>query len=140
VTFKGPSLASDTDVAGIPSIDLELSAPPHSLTSQTGGGTLDATLFFRLEDIAADGTITLVHRLIAPTRIASVPGSLIHVQLPGIVHRFPKGHHLALVIAAGDAAYRGNNVPGPVSVVVDRSHPSALHVPVLASAGERPLG
>jgi ABC-2 type transport system ATP-binding protein len=140
VTFSGSPLPSDADVVGVPSVDVELATPVQSVSSSAGSGPLDATLFFRLEDIAPDGTVTLVHRLIAPTRITAVPGSLIHVQLPGIVHRFPKGDHIALVIAAGDAAYRGNNVPGPISVVVDPAHPSVLHVPVVSPAQEHALG
>jgi ABC-2 type transport system ATP-binding protein len=139
VMFAGAPLKAATDVVGIPTVDLQLSAPVHQLTQQAGSGPLDATLFFRLEDVAPDGTITLVHRLIAPTRVTLVPGSPIHVQLPGIVHRFPAGHHLALVIAAGDAAYRGTNVPGPISIVVDRAHPDVLTVPVVAPAGEMPV-
>jgi predicted acyl esterase len=132
VTFSGAPLVADTDVVGIPTVDLKLSAPVHSLTQLAGSGVLNATLFFRLEDISPSGGVTLVHRLISPTRIELVPGSPIHVRLPGIVHRFPKGDHMALVIAAGDAAYRRNNVPGPVSVVIDSSHPSALYIPVVA--------
>jgi ABC-2 type transport system ATP-binding protein len=140
VTFNSPALQSNTDVVGVPSVDIELATPVHSATSSVGSGPLDATLFFRLEDIAPDGTVTLVHRLIAPTRITAIAGSLVHVQLPGIVHRFRKGDHVALVIAAGDAAYRGNNVPGPISVVVDPARQSVLHVPVVAASQEHALG
>jgi len=56
------------------------------------------------------------------------------VQLPGIVHRWAKGHRFALVVAASDAAYRGNNVPGAVSVVTDRARPGTLRIPAVPTS------
>ena len=52
--------------------------------------------------MAPDGTIDLVHRLIAPVRVLNV-SKPVHVQLPGIVHRFAKGHTSSSSIAATDS-------------------------------------
>ncbi len=42
---------------------------------------------------------------------------------------------MQLVLATSDAAYKNNNVPGPVSVKVDPSAPSALVVPAFGVPG-----
>lgn len=136
--FSTPPLAQDTDVAGIPSVDVRLSAP----ASAAAGGADDAgqlVLFFKLYDVAPDGTVVLAHRLIAPARIANTATGPVHVELPGIVHRFAKGHRMALTIAQGDAAYGGNNAAGPVQVLTDPAHPGVLHVPVLHDADVGPV-
>lgn len=88
----------------------------------------EVVLFVKLYDVAPDGTIDLPRRLISPIR---VPGGdrTVDVELPAIVHRLPAGHHLALVIAGGDAAYRGSASPTAVTVVTDPSAPSTLTVP-----------
>lgn len=130
--FATPALAEDTDVVGIPSVDLRISAPVQALA----GGAADPAalaLFFKLYDLAPDGGITLANRLISPVRITN-PGVPVHVELPGIVHRFAKGHRIALVVAGGDAAYRGNNVPGPVQVLTDPARPGVLHLPIAPAA------
>jgi hypothetical protein len=86
-------------------------------------------LFFRLEDVAPNGTVTLPHKLIAPVRVANLDDP-VHVELPGIVHRFAAGHRLRLVVYGGDLSYRGNVVAAPVSVESSAAHPSVLHLPV----------
>ena len=53
------------------------------------------------------------------------------VQLPGIVHRFPKGDRIALTIAAGDAAYKGNNATSPVTIHSASGKNGVLSVPVV---------
>ena len=117
----------------MPSADLRLDAPAHEWTGQLGAlGEL--VLFFKLYDIGPDGGITLVHRLVSPARVA-IPDDTVHVELPGIVHKFAKGHRIALVVAGGDVAYRGNNVSAPVSILTDPQRPGVLHLPV-ASAGD----
>ena len=131
-TFTSAPLGATTDVIGIPTVDLRISAPVQQITGQAGGPG-EVVLFFRLEDIAPDGSVTLVHRLIAPARVA-IPDDTVHVQLPGIVHRWAKGHRFALVVAASDAAYRGNNAPGQVSVVTDRARPGTLRIPTVAAS------
>ncbi len=88
-------------------------------------GSADArqlVLFFKLYDVAPDGTITLTHRVIAPVRLANLTVP-VQVQLAGIVHRFPKGHRMALAVSTGDAAYKGNNLAGPVQISTSKDRP-----------------
>jgi predicted acyl esterase len=54
----------------------------------------------------------------------------VHVELPGIVHRFAKGHRLELVIAGSDAAYRGDAGAWPVTVSTDPAKPGLLRIPL----------
>jgi predicted acyl esterase len=131
--FETAPLGSEVVTVGIPSADLRLSAPAHQLTGQAGA-VGELVLFFKLYDVAPDGSITLVHRLVSPARVA-IPDDKVHVELPGIVHRFAKGHRIALVVAGGDTAYRGNNVAAPVSILTDPQRPGILHLPV-AGAGD----
>ncbi|MEA2272269.1 MAG: hypothetical protein QOI98_977 [Solirubrobacteraceae bacterium] len=131
--FETMPLDTDVLTAGIPSADVRISAPAHEVTGQLGAPA-ELVLFFKLYDIAPDNSVTLVHRLVAPARIA-IPDDTVHVELPGIVHRFGKGHRIALVVAGGDAAYRGNNVSAPVSILTDPQRPGVLHLPV-ARAGD----
>jgi predicted acyl esterase len=128
VRYESAPLTKDTDVVGIPSVDVRLSAPVQESAGQFAAPA-ETVLFFKLYDVAPDGTITLTHRVISPVRIptATVP---VHVELPGIVHRFPAGHRVVLAISGGDLAYRGNNVPGPVQILTSTARPGVLHLPV----------
>jgi ABC-2 type transport system ATP-binding protein len=130
--YQTPPLTQNTDVVGIPSVDVHLSAPAHQVSSPTGP-TGDLVLFFKLYDLSPSGFITLPDKLIAPVRIPGTGGA-VHVDLPGIVHRFPAGDRIALVVAGGDEAYRGNNVADPVTIATSAASPGVLHLPV-AGAG-----
>jgi hypothetical protein len=130
--YQTPPLAQNNDVIGLPSVDVHVSAPVQQASTVLGPAG-DLVLFFKLYDLSPSGNITLADKLIAPVRIPST-GSTIHVDLPGIVHRFPAGDRLALVVAGGDQAYRGNNVAGPVTISTSRAAPGVLHLP-LADAG-----
>jgi hypothetical protein len=77
-------------------------------------------------------------KLVAPVRIADLDHP-VHVELPGIVHRFAAGHKLRLVVYGGDLSYRGNVVPGPVSVLSSATRPSVLHVPVATASDYGPV-
>jgi predicted acyl esterase len=128
VRFTSAPLAADSDVIGVPSVDLRIAAP----TAQTAGGAADSTaltLFFKLYDIAPDGTVVLAHRLISPVRVTN-PSLPVHVELPGIVHRFAKGHRFALAVSGGDAAYRGGTAPTAVQFPTDPARPGVLHLPI----------
>ena len=126
-SFTSAPLASDLDVVGIPRLTLHLSAPSFAATgSASPAGML--VLFPKLEDLAPDGTVVLPHRLIAPIRVAD-PTKPVSIALPGIVHRFAKGHQLRLVVAASDAAYKGNQATGPITITVDPKTPDALVIP-----------
>src|SRR4051794_39453904 len=125
--YTSPPLAADLDVVGVPTVTLHLSAPTFAASSAAGPGGM-LVLFGKLEDVAQDGSATLTHRLIAPVRIAEADKP-VRVELPGIVHRFAKGDRVRLVVASSDAAYKGNQVSGPVSVVADPKAPDALVLP-----------
>ncbi|HEY0633332.1 MAG TPA: CocE/NonD family hydrolase, partial [Thermoleophilaceae bacterium] len=131
--FTGPPLANDLDVVGVPTADVNFSAPTFASGASAAGAPGLLTLFFKLYDLKPDGTIVLAHRLIAPVRIADYTHPL-HVELPGIVHRFPKGDRIALTIAASDAAYRGTNVVGPVTISTDKTNPGVLTLPFVPAA------
>jgi ABC-2 type transport system ATP-binding protein len=125
-SFTSAPLTSDTDVVGSPSVDVRLSAPANANPVDPAQ---DLVLFFKLYDVAPDGTIVLAHRLIAPARFSD-PNRTVHVELPGIVHRFAKGHRLELVIAGSDAAYRGDAGAWPVTVSTDAAKPGVLRIPL----------
>jgi predicted acyl esterase len=131
-SFASAPLAKDTDVVGIPKITVTLDAPTFA-GSQDSDPAGKLVLFAKLYDVAPDGTIDLPHRLISPVRVADVTKP-VTIALPGIVHRFPAGHTMEFVLAASDAAYRGNTLPGPVTVVVDPKAPTVLSVPTLSES------
>jgi ABC-2 type transport system ATP-binding protein len=128
--YTGQPLAADTDVVGVPTADFTVTAPTFQNTASGGGAPAELTLFVKLYDIQPDGTIVLAHRLIAPVRIADFSHP-VHVELPGIVHRFAKGDRIALTIAASDAAYRGTNVAGPVTIDTSTASPGVVTIPIL---------
>jgi predicted acyl esterase len=131
--FTSQPLADDTDVVGVPTAEVSFSAPTFANAASGGGAPALLTLFFKLYAVKPDGTIVLAHRLIAPVRIADYTHPL-HVELPGIAHRFEKGDRIALTIAASDAAYRGTNVVGPVTISTDPASPGVVTLPVIGSA------
>jgi ABC-2 type transport system ATP-binding protein len=136
--FTAQPLAADLDVVGVPTADFTVSAPTFDNTASAGGAPALLTLFVKLYDIQPDGTVVLAHRLIAPVRIADFTHPL-HVELPGIVHRFPKGDRIALTIAASDAAYRGTNVVGPVTINTSPSNPGVVTLPALPAAQQNAI-
>lgn len=127
-SFRSAPLATDTDVAGVPTVDVQLSAPLNRVTLDPAQ---DLVLFVKLYDVSPNGSLTLAHRLVAPVRIPD-SNRTVHIELPGLVHRFPAGHRMELVIAGSDAAYRGDSATYPVTVSTDPAHPGVLTVPVLA--------
>jgi predicted acyl esterase len=125
-------LASPVVSVGVPHLRLRLSSPVAEQTQATGpAGQL--LLFAKIYDVAADGTKTLVNRLVSPTRVADVTKP-VDLELPGVVHRYDAGHRLQVVVAATDAAYRNNKVVMPVTVRTSPDAPGALTLPVLGSA------
>ncbi|MGH8970906.1 MAG: CocE/NonD family hydrolase, partial [Actinomycetes bacterium] len=124
-------LASAVDSVGVPTLDLRLSSPVAEQTQRTGpAGQL--LLFAKIYDVAPDGSVELVHRLVSPTRVKDVREPL-HLELPGVVHRYEAGHRIKVVVAATDAAYRNNKVVTPVTVLTSPADPGTLTLPVLDS-------
>jgi ABC-2 type transport system ATP-binding protein len=125
-SWEGPALKRNVDVAGIPRATFHITAP----TTSGASTATELQLFAKIYDIAPDGTIDLVRRLVAPVRVLDATKP-IHVQLPGIVHRFPKGDHIELVLAATDSAYRNANVVQPATATTSKHAPTVLKLPIV---------
>lgn len=123
-------LARTTDVVGAPKATLKVVSPKAERTQNSGNAADKLVLFAKLYDVAPDGTRTLVHRLVAPVRVPDVTKPFT-VTLPGIVHRYEKGHRLRFVIAASDGAYFGNRGIKPVTVVSSPGDSGVLELPVV---------
>ncbi|MEV6479558.1 CocE/NonD family hydrolase [Streptomyces sp. NPDC051576] len=123
-------LTRTTDVVGAPRATLKVVSPQAERTQNSGDAADKLVLFAKLYDVAPDGGKTLVHRLVAPVRVPDVTKSFT-VTLPGIVHRFAKGHRLRFVIAASDDAYTGNRGIKPVTVVSSPQDAGVLELPVV---------
>ena len=122
-------LTSSVVSVGVPTLRLRLSSAVAEQT-QAGGPAGQLLLFAKIYDVAPDGTKTLVHRLVSPTRVPDVTKP-VTLELPGVVHRYEAGHRLSLVVAATDAAYRNNKVVQPVTVLTSPDDPGVLRLPVL---------
>ena len=113
-TWDGAKLAHAMVVVGSPRLTLKVDSPTAAGTQSQGpGGQL--VLFVKVKDVAADGSGALIKALEAPIRVANVSKPFT-VRLPGIVHRFAKGHHLELIVASGSPNYRGGLTANPVSI------------------------
>ncbi|MGH3444963.1 MAG: CocE/NonD family hydrolase, partial [Nocardioidaceae bacterium] len=126
--FTSKPLAHGVALVGSSRLTLHLKAPVAALSQNTNpAGKL--ILFAKVYDVAPDGTASLPERLIAPVRVKDVTQP-VHVQLPGVVHRFAKGHRIRVVIAASDFAYANNAAVQPVTVTTSKSAPSVIRLPL----------
>lgn len=123
-------LTRTTDVVGSPKATLKVVSPKTERVQNSDDAADKLVLFAKLYDIAPDGGKTLVHRLVAPVRVPDVTRPFT-VSLPGIVHRYEKGHRLQFVIAASDDAYGGNKGIKPVTVVSAPEDTGVLELPVV---------
>ncbi|MFE5172224.1 CocE/NonD family hydrolase [Streptomyces sp. NPDC056634] len=123
-------LTRTTDVVGSPKATLKVISPRTERVQNSDDAADKLVLFAKLYDIAPDGSKTLVHRLVAPVRVPDVTRSFT-VSLPGIVHRYEKGHRLQFVIAASDDAYGGNKGIKPVTVTSAPEDTGVLELPVV---------
>ena len=137
VRYATAPLPGDVDVVGVPTLELRLSSDQVRITQAAGvGGRL--VFLAKLFDLAPDGSVTLVRRLISPVRVPDVTRP-VRVELPGIVHRFPAGHRLAVVLAATDLAYANRAaVPQKVTLVTTPAAPGRLLLPVVAGGSSLP--
>jgi ABC-2 type transport system ATP-binding protein len=130
VTYSTPPLSANTDVVGISSLNVDISAPTFA-ASQSNGPAGMLELFAKIDDYdPSTGQATLPANLVSAVRIADVTKP-VTIQLPGIVYRFPKGHQIRLVISTSDETFRGNNVAGPVTVSTSPGAPGVLSIPIL---------
>ncbi|MGH3648197.1 MAG: CocE/NonD family hydrolase [Micromonosporaceae bacterium] len=127
--WTSPPLTRDLAIAGVPSLDVRISAPTAEL-SQEGGPAGMLVLFAKVYDVAPDGSVELKNRLVSPVRIPDV-GEPVRIELPGVVHQFAAGHRIRVVLAAGDAAYAGNTLAHPVTVRTSPLEPGVLRLPVV---------
>lgn len=126
VAFETAALEAPVDVAGVPLLDLRLS---HTNSLR------DARVFAKLYDVAPDGTATLVHRQVAPSRIPTdALGDTTTLRLTGLSWRFDTGHRLRLVVAATDLAYYNERAPDTLTVASTAEAPSVLRLPVVGGA------
>ncbi|MGQ4476838.1 CocE/NonD family hydrolase [Streptomyces sp. SAS_276] len=123
-------LTRTTDVVGAPKATLKVDSPKARQSQNSGDAADHLVLFAKLYDVAPDGSKTLVHRLVAPVRVPDVTKSFT-VTLPGIVHRYEKGHRLRFVIAASDDAYTGNRGIKQVTVISSPGDTGVLELPVV---------
>ncbi|MGY0490819.1 CocE/NonD family hydrolase [Streptomyces sp. WG-D5] len=123
-------LAAATDVVGAPKARLRVISPKAERTQGSGDAADKLVLFAKLYDVAPDGSKTLVHRLVAPVRVPDVTRPFT-VSLPGIVHRYEKGHRIRFVIAASDGAYGGNKGIKPVTVTSAPGDTGTVELPVV---------
>jgi ABC-2 type transport system ATP-binding protein len=121
-------LTKNLHVVGSPKLTLKVGAPAAALT-QAAGPTGQLVLFAKLVDVDAAGKSTIVRNLVAPIRVPDV-NKPFTVTMPGIVHRFAKGHTLRLVVAGGSTNYRGGLVPNPVTITTG-STSQVLTLPVV---------
>lgn len=123
-------LTTTTDVVGAPEATLKVVSPRTERVQHSADAADKLVLFAKLYDVAPDGTKTLVHRLVAPVRVPDVTRPFT-VTLPGIVHRYEKGHRIRFVIAASDDAYGGNKGIKPVTVISAPEDTGTVRLPVV---------
>jgi predicted acyl esterase len=130
-SFTGAPLTEDFDLVGVPRVTVKVDAPAHAL-SQGVNPAGKLVLFAKLVDVAPDGTETLPRTLLSAARVGDV-NKPVTIELPGVAHRFAKGHRMRLVFSTNNSTNRGNAVTGPVSIVIDPAAPGALTVPQLGA-------
>ncbi|HEX3706655.1 MAG TPA: CocE/NonD family hydrolase [Mycobacteriales bacterium] len=126
VGWTSAPLSHHLDVAGIPAVTLHVQTP----VSSDAVAATELQLFVKVYDVAPNGDLTLVHRLVAPVRVAN-DDAPVHVLLPGIVHRFAKGDRIELAVAATDTAYRNADLVQPALISTSKSAPVTLKLPVV---------
>ena len=96
-------------------------------------GTGDATLFAKLYDVSPGGQTVLPDELVAPIRLTglSPAGTRITVSLPGVVHDFPSGDRLRLVVSTTDQAFQLPQDPRSYRIAL--AGDGALTVPLVAA-------
>lgn len=128
VAWTTAPLRENVHTVGVPTLDVKLTSPVASLT-QLGGTGGQLVLFAKIYDVAPDGKLSLVDRLVSPARVPDV-NQPVRVELPGVVHRYAQGHRIRVVLAASDSAYGGNLSVLPVTVKTAVGSVPVLTLPV----------
>lgn len=131
-SFESAPLPAKLDSVGIPLLHVALAGAAASSASPA----TEAVVFAKIYDVSPSGSLTLVNRLVSPVRIKG--GKEVTITLPGVVHRYAKGHRIELVIAATDQAYLGDRAPDALSVSVAKTAPgrNVLELPVVSPKHE----
>jgi ABC-2 type transport system ATP-binding protein len=129
IRFGTTPLGRPVDVVGSPRLTVQLDAPSVAL-AQAAGPAGQLVVYAKLYDVGPDGAIELPNRLISPVRVADVTKP-VTIELPAIVHRFPAGHRLVVVLAGGDMAYRGSTTTQPVTLATGPGRTQQLTLPVV---------
>lgn len=128
-SWTSEPLPSEVDTVGEPALDVRFTSPVAELTQRHGpGGQL--VVFTKLYDVAPDGSVQLVHRLVSAVRVPDVR-ERVRIALPTVAHRWEQGHRIRVVLAASDIGYAGNNAVLPVEVRSTVADPPTLTLPVL---------
>jgi hypothetical protein len=125
--YETAPLGEDVDVVGVPRLTVKLDAPTFAQTQAVSPAT-KLVVFAKLVDLDAAGNATLPRNLLSAVRVGDVTKP-VEIQLPGIVHRFPKGHRIRLVVGTANATNRNTNAAGPVSITTDQAAPATLTLP-----------
>ena len=123
-TWTTLPLTAPVNVAGIPVVTVKVDSPTAQ-ASQSVGPAGQLVLFVKIEDVAPDGSVSLIHGLEAPIRVPDV-SKPIALTLPGIVHQFAAGHSIRIVIAGGSDNFRGGLTANPVTIASGTSQSVVL--------------
>jgi putative CocE/NonD family hydrolase len=134
VSFETAALTVPVDSVGIPQLTFDLGAADASSDSPLA----EATIYAKIYDVSPSGTLTLVNRIVSPSRFTST--GKVTVTLPAVVHQYPAGDRIELVIAATDQAYFGARVPDTLTVDMSTSDPGVLELPVVAASDQQSGG
>lgn len=129
-SFETGPLTKSLDSVGIPQLTVDIS----SATESNASPLTEATVYAKIYDVAPDGTLTLVNRIVSPSRLSS--NGEVTLTLPGVVHQYAKGDRIELVIAATDQAYWGSRTPDALTVTVSSADPGVLELPVVAASAQ----
>ncbi|ADG97458.1 X-Pro dipeptidyl-peptidase domain protein [Segniliparus rotundus DSM 44985] len=108
-------LAAPLTVVGVPTVRIPVSADST------------ATVFLHLADVDPSGNEESIYRQVAPAKISG--SGIVTFTLPGIVHQFPAGHRLRLVVTGSSAEFRGDALP--VLTEFESGERSVLTLPVV---------
>jgi putative CocE/NonD family hydrolase len=129
-SFETAPLTQTVDSVGIPQLTFDLSAADASSVNPLA----EATVFAKIYDVSPSGSVTLVNRIVSPSRFTKT--GEVTITLPGVVHQYPAGDRIELVIAATDQAYFGARVPDLLTVNISASEPGVLQLPVVAASDQ----
>jgi predicted acyl esterase len=125
--YESAALTSDLVSVGIPQVDFNLQDLGHAADAANPG--LAVTIFGKIYDVDGSGNQTLVHGITTSERVTSF-AQPVHLNLPGLVHKYLAGHRIELVIATSDAAYSNSHGAHVLTITTSQGAPGVLSLPV----------